>query len=234
MKKILLLTAALISVAGITAQDLDTIIRKHLEAINASRMAGFSTLAIKGTLSQQGMQLTMEMYEKAPDKLKAVSTFNGMEIVQVINGDRGYMINPMMGSAEPVALTAEQVSSIRNNSMLRSSLDADYREGRVEMEGQQDIDGRPSYKIRAIAEDGTERYLYIDKETFYINQISMEVSQMGMEMMVDMKMDDYRSVEGVPMAHTINTYTNGQPGGSIIYTSIEVNKELDDSIFEIK
>ncbi|MFO7755801.1 MAG: hypothetical protein R6V34_07455 [Bacteroidales bacterium] len=232
-KKLLLLTGLLLLISASHAQDLEKIIEKHIDAIKAEKLTEFKSLKVKGSLQQQGMQLNLLMYEKSPDKIKIVSSLSDMEIVQVVNGDRGYTINPMTGSAGPVPMSPTQISSMKDNSMLQSSLLDRYRAGEAGITGEESVDGKPAYKIRVRLEEG-DKYIFIDKESFYITMIRMSVEQMGMEMTVDMKMGDFEETEGVILARTIDTFINGQPGGKIIYESIEFNTDIDDSEFIIK
>ncbi len=233
MKRLFIVLISFIAIGTLSAQNLDEVIEKHLEAINAEKLSQLKSLYIKGRISMQGMQLDMEMYEKAPDKLKSVSNISGMDMVQVINGDRGYMINPMMGSNEPIPLTAEQIASVRNSSMLSSSVEEAYRQGNMVMEGEEDVAGKPAYKIKITDPEAT-RYVFIDKETYYLIQMRMTVSQMGSEATVELRMSNFSDTDGIVMARTIDTFLNGQSAGTAVYETIEFNKEIDDSEFEIK
>lgn len=232
-KKLLVIIGLLLAVTASQAQDLEKIIERHIDATNAEKLTEFKSLKVKGSLMQQGMQLNLLMYEKSPDKIKIVTSINDMEIVQVVNGDRGYTINPMAGSAGPVPMTPVQISSMKDNSMLKSSLLNQYREGKAEVVGEEDVNGKAAYKIKVPMAEA-DRYIFIDKESFYITQLRMNVEQMGMEMTVDMMMDDFEESEGVILARTIDTYINGQPGGKVIYESIDFNTGIDDSEFIIK
>ncbi len=233
MKKSLFVLSALLLTIYAGGQDLDNIVKKHLKAINAAKLSEFKSLMVKGSLSQQGMILDMLMYEKAPDKLKAVTTFNGMDIVQIVNGDKGIMINPMMGSTEPVNIPPDQIESIKSSSMLGSSIEKEYKAGNLETDGEGEVDGSPAYKIKVKSPVG-DRTVYIDKKTYYITQISMSVSQMGTDYDVDMKMSNFETIDGVPLAKTIDTYMNGMAAGSLTYDSIQFNVSIDDSEFDIK
>lgn len=233
MKRLFVILISVIATGTIYAQNLDNVIEKHLEAINAEKLSQLKSLYIKGHISMSGMQLDMEMYEKAPDKIKSVSNFNGMDMVQVINGDRGYMINPMMGSSEPVTLTADQIASVRTTSMLHSSVEDAYRQGNMVMEGEETIGGRPAFKIKITAPEGT-RYVFIDKESYYLVQMRMNVIQMGSENSIELRMKDFTDTDGIIMARTIDTYMNGSPVGTAVYDTIEFNRDIDDSEFEIK
>lgn len=233
MKKLLVILVSLIATGTLCAQNLDTVIEMHLEAVNAEKLSTYKSLIIKGNISIQGMQLDMEMYEKAPDKIKSVSNFNGMDMIQVVNGDRGYMINPMMGTNEPVALTADQIAAVKNSSMLNTSVLNAYKEGNMVMEGEETVAGKPAFKIKITAPEAT-RYIFVDKETYYVTQVKMTVSQMGVDYSVEMRMSNFVNTDGVIMARTIDTFMNGQPAGKAVYEKIEFNKEIDDSVFEIK
>ncbi|MBS0011568.1 MAG: hypothetical protein KFF49_09175 [Bacteroidales bacterium] len=233
MKRLTVILFSFIFVGVLNAQNLDRVIEKHLEAINFDKLSKFNSLIIKGHINLQGMKLDMEMYQKGPDKIKSVSIISGMEMVQVINGDRGYMINPMMGSSEPVLLTSDQIASIKKGSMLSDHLLRDYGAGHMEMDGEEEVAGRPAYKIKIMAPEGT-RYIFIDKELYYITQMRMRVEQMGMEVTLEMRMRDFSVTDGITMARAVDTFMDGQPAGTAVYKSIEFNRNIDDSVFEIK
>lgn len=233
MKRLLILILGIAAIGSLSAQNLDNIIRKHLEAVNAEQRSRFKSLFIKGSINMQGMVLNMEMYEKVPDKLKSVSTYNGMEIVQVINGDRGYMINPLMGSPEAVPLSSDQIASVKINSMLNTNIKSYYSEGKMELAGEEPVSGSPAFRIKITAPEGT-RYIFIDKESYYITQVRLTVNQMGNDINIDLRMSDFDTFDGVIVARTTHTFMNGQPAGTAKYETIEFNREIDDSVFEIK
>ena len=233
MKKLLFSLATLLLVSVLNAQSLEKVIEKHLEAINADKLSEFKTLTIKGHMNMQGNQLDIQMFEKAPDKIKSVTNFNGMNMVQVVNGDRGYIINPMMGSNDPVPLTADQITTARSSTMLNRNILEEYKAGKMVLDGEESVEGKPAYRIKISAPEGT-RYIFIDKQSFYMTQMRMDVNQMGNTMTVEIRMRDFRETEGVTMARALDTFMGGQLFGTAFYDSIEFNKEIDDSEFEIK
>ncbi|HCC70094.1 MAG TPA: hypothetical protein DEQ09_02945 [Bacteroidales bacterium] len=233
MKKSIIAIICLVTTAIIYSQSLDNIIYKHQEAVNAKKRSTFNSLIIKGHINMQGMKLSLEIYEKAPDKFKTVSSYNGMEMVQVVNGDHGYMINPLMGSGEAVPLTPEQVSSVKIGSLLTNNILDYYSDGKMELKGEELVSGSPAYKIRISAPDG-DRYIFIDKESYHITQLRLTVNQGGNDTTVEMRMSNYDQVDGVTIAMVTDTFMNGQPAGSAVYESIEFNREIDDSVFKIK
>ena len=233
MKKVLLLVVSIIMAASLVAQDINTIIKKHEDAINAKKLNSFKTMKIIGTFSQMGMAMDMTLIEKAPDKVKTVVTFNGMEIVTVVNGDKGYMINPMMGSAEPTPMAAADISQSLENKMLGSSIRKQMEIGKLELVGEEDYNGTKCYKLKSETVAGNA-FLYIDAKSFLNIAVKLTTVQMGQEMGIEMRMSDFRESEGVLMAMTTETYMNGEMTGTLVYKSIEFDLTIDDSVFEVK
>ena len=81
-------------------------------------MSNVTTIKITGKMSAMGMEMPMEMLMKNPDKIKVIYSFNGQEMVSVFDGEKGYMINPMMGSSDPVELTGDQLKQVQNNNVF--------------------------------------------------------------------------------------------------------------------
>ena len=140
-RTIITLTAALIMPAMLIGQDLNEVIQKYSDAAGLKKLSGYNSLVVEGSASQSGMSMDMKLMEKRPGKLKVVTSFSGMEIIQVINGETGFTINPMMGSAEPVDLPAEQLAQAANSSMLSNTIGNLLSEGKLELLGKSTFAG---------------------------------------------------------------------------------------------
>lgn len=233
MKKLLFVLIVVITATSLSAQSLESIVNKHKDAVGAKTLMGFKTIAIEAQMEQMGMIMELKMYEKAPDKIKVLTSVNGMEMIQVVNGDRGYMVNPMMGSTDPVPLPAEQLAQMKNNGMLKNTLGEQLKAGKLELVGEEDIDGSPAYKIKSLSEAG-EMIFFVDKKSYYVTSTNMSVNQGGIDMDIMMKMSNFEKIKGVTFARKIDTYMGGQMLGSLSYNTIEFDKAIDDSEFEIK
>lgn len=109
MKKILFVIAGLIAVATISAQSLEEIVKNFSVAMKSDKLAGITSIKITGKMSAMGMEMPTVMFMKNPNKVKVIYTFNGQDMVSVFDGEKGYMINPMTGSTDPVELTGESL-----------------------------------------------------------------------------------------------------------------------------
>ena len=90
--------------------------------MKSDKLASVTTIKITGKMSAMGMEMPMIMFMKNPNKIKVVYSFNGQEMVSVFDGEKGYMINPMTGSSDPVELTGDQLEQVQKNSAFKNEL----------------------------------------------------------------------------------------------------------------
>lgn len=234
MKKLIFILTALISVSVVNAQTIDEIVKKYSTAMKTDQLANVQTIKITGKMSAMGMEMPMTMYMKNPNKIKVVYNFSGQEMVSVYDGEKGYMVNPMMGSSEPVELTGEQLKQVQNNNAFRNEL-LDYsNKGQLTLEGDDDVNGKPAFKLKANIEGGNPIYMSIDKDSYLLVKTSTKVNQMGQEMVVDSYMSDYTDVQGVVMPKKTSATSGGMEMAVITFDNIEVNIPMEDSIFKVK
>ncbi|MCU0461929.1 MAG: hypothetical protein MUF36_07950, partial [Bacteroidales bacterium] len=97
----------LLAVAVVSAQSLEEIVKKYSQANMLDKVGSLKTIKITGSMDMMGQAIPVEIWMKNPDKVKSVTSVNGQEIIQAFDGVKGYSINPMMGSSEPVEMSAE-------------------------------------------------------------------------------------------------------------------------------
>ena len=233
MKKTILTLSIILLGFSLSGQDLATIVKKNFDATGGKKRASAKSIVMEGNLSQMGMSMTVKIYEKKPDKMKLETTFNGMNIVQMVNGDRGMMINPMAGSSDPVALTGEQIEQIRANSVLNNNMNDQLAAGKLELMGTSTFAGEPAFEIKTSTEMG-DAFIYISTKSFLTLGTKMTTSQMGQNLNVELRMKDYKDFNGVKIAMTTDTYINGNLSGTMTYTNIKFDEPIPDSVFEIK
>jgi outer membrane lipoprotein-sorting protein len=233
MKKIVFVLTGLIAVAVINAQSLDEIVKNYSSAMKTDKLAGVTSIKISGKMSTMGMEMPMVMFMKNPNKIKVTYTFNGQDMVSVFDGEKGYMINPMMGSSDPVELTGEQLKQVQNNNAFNNEVLGYFKDGQLTLEGQENVNDKPAFKLKATV--GTNPiYLFLDKESYMLVKTSTIVDQMGNSMNVDSYMTDYVDIDGVVMPKKTTAMANGMEAAVITFDTIKVNIPMDDSVFKIK
>jgi hypothetical protein len=226
MKKLVFVLTGLIVAAAINAQSLEEIVKNYSTAMKADKLASVKTIKITGKMSAMGMELPMTMFMKNPNKIKVLYSFQGQNMVSVFDGEKGYTMNPMTGSAEPVELTGEQLETVKKNSAFNNELLGYFKSGKLTLEGSEDVNGKPAFKLKATA--GTSPvYMYIDKSNYFLVKSSSTVEQMGTSMNVDSFMTDYVETDGVILPKKTTAMANGVEAGVISFDKIEVNIPME-------
>jgi hypothetical protein len=193
MKKLVFIMAGLIIMSVVSAQTLDEIVKKYTEANKLDNVKNLKTIKITANLSVMGMEMPMVIWMKNPDKIKSVTTFNGQDMIQVFDGTKGYAVNPMTGSTDPVEMTPDQIKQTLRNNMFQNFM-ADYlKNGQLVLVGEENVSDKPAYKVKATVEGGTEIDMFIDKTSYYIVKTTTTASGMTM----DSFPTDYTETSGV-------------------------------------
>jgi len=233
MKKLFLTVSFLLGVLILNAQSLEDIVNKYTLANKLDKIANFKTIKITANTSMMGMDMPTEMWMKNPNKIKTVTSFNGQEMVQVFDGEKGYMINPMAGSNSPVEMTADQVNSIIKNNMFQNYMANYLKSGQLALAGEDNVNGKPAFKVKADIGAGNSAVIYIDKTTFLILKTVADVNQGGMAVSVEAYPSEYTETSGLLLPMKTTTSASGM---EIVTTfkKVEVDVPIEDSVFKIK
>lgn len=234
MKKSLLLLSALLVASVCNAQTLDEIVKNYYAANGTEKLEKATTICLEGKVIQMGTEMPISITVKRPDKVKVVINYNGLEIITLFDGEKGYMVNPLAGAVEPIEIPAEQLSSVQEYNMFRDSFLDAFKAGRVNLEGEEAVDGKPAFKVTITDEAGNSTVSFIDKESFLTVKTTQKVSQMGQEMEVESYIKEYIDVDGVKFGKVITQFVNGMELGGMTFDKIELNKEIEDSVFKIE
>ena len=134
MKKLIFILTGLIIMSVINAQSLEEIVKRYTVANKLEKISSLKTIKITGKMSMMGMEMPMTMWMKNPDKIKTVTSINGQEMIQVYDGVKGYTVNPMTGSTEPVEMTPEQIKQIIRTNMFQNYMAEYLKNGQLALE----------------------------------------------------------------------------------------------------
>jgi len=229
MKKLIFIMAGLIMMSVISAQSLDEIVKKYTAANKLDNVANLKTIKITANLSMMGMDMPMVLWMKNPNKIKSVTTFNGQDMIQVFDGEKGYVVSPMTGSTDPVEMTPDQVTQTLRSSMFQNYMANYFKNGQLTLDGEENVKDKPAYKLKATIEGGSVIDMFIDKSSFFLVKTATTTSGMTMESYPS----DYTETNGfmIPM----KTTSSAQGMDILInFTKVEVDLPMEDSIFKIK
>ena len=234
MKKLFVLLSAVVIPSVCSAQTLDEIVNKYYMANGVEKIEKAGTIYVEAKVSQMGMELPMVISVKKPDKVKMVISIQGMDMINLYDGEKGYTVNPMAGSTDPIEMSAEQVSGMKQYNLLHDSFMEAFKANRVKLEGEEAVNGKPAFKLTVTDESGNVTTTFIDKDSYLVVKTVQKVSQMGQEMEVESYVKDYMDINGVKFPKTITQMVSGMEVGGITFEKAEIDKAIDDSVFVIK
>jgi hypothetical protein len=229
MKKLVFLMTGLIMMTVVSAQSLDEIVKKYTVANKLDNVVNLKTIKITANMSVMGMELPMVMWMKNPNKIKTVTSINGQDMVQVFDGEKGYVINPMAGSMDPVEMTPDQVKQTLRSSMFQNYMDTYLKNGQLTLAGEENVKDKPAYKLQATVEGGTVIDMFIDKSSYFL--VKTATTSQGMTM--ESYPSDYTETNGVMIPMKTSTSAQGMDI-LISFSKVEVDVPMEDSVFKIK
>ena len=235
MKKsfISLIVIMLLSTCFVSSQTLDEILESYFEVIGQEKLAKVSTMVFKAkvVMAAMGIELPMVVKSKRPNMFRSEMELQGMKIITAFDGKDGWMINPM-ASPDPQDLVGDQLKDAQKQADIDGDLYNWEEKGHTaEYSGTEDLEGTEVYKIKLTKEDGEIQYYFLDTESFILLKQTIIINTMGAEVETNLSFGNYKMIDGIAMAFSMDVMTMGQ-STQLIIESVEFGIELDDSIFK--
>jgi len=160
-------------------------------------------------------------------------TLQGMTGVQAYDGKTAWAVMPFMGKKDPEAMPAEQAQQLDEQADIDGPL-VDYKEkgNKVELAGKEQVEGADAYKLKVTLKNGQTRTIYLDAETGLEVKIEAKRTMRGSEVDGESFLSDYKEVNGLMMAFTMENGAKGQSmRQKMVIDSVETNVNLPDSLF---
>jgi hypothetical protein len=143
------------------------------------------------------------------------------------------MIAPWTGSMEPQDMSEDQVKGMKQMGDMEGDLYNWKDKGfKVTLEGEDEMEGTPVYKIRLEKEDGDVFTYYIDAENYVILKVDSKVMVQGTEVESSSYYSNFKPVEGMIMPFNIESRVNDQVQMQIVIDSYQIDTDVDDSMFK--
>jgi len=232
-RSVLALTAVCaLAVSGVAAQQsVDELIAKNIEAKGGSaKLNAVQSIKQVSQFSMSGMAATMTVYAKRPNRVRQEVKIADKTVISAFDGVTTWIINPMVGSDRPIAVTGPQADMLREQGDFDGPL-VDYKTKgyKVELVGPESLGERKVTHLRLVSPSQQIVHLYLDASTNLEAKRSTEVESLKLEQ----ELDDYRPVEGVMIPFHIRLLVNGVPQSEMKVQSVQFNVAMDDAIFRM-
>jgi len=139
----------------------------------------------------------------------------------------------MAGSSDPVEMTAEQIKDVAKSNMFNNYMVRYLKDGKLTLAGEENVNGKPAFKIQAALDGGNSATMFIDKSTYLLIKTTAKVNQGGMDMAIESYPSDYTETNGIILPMKTTTSASGMEIVTT-FTKVEVDTPMEDSVFKIK
>jgi outer membrane lipoprotein-sorting protein len=214
------------------AQTADELVAKNIQAKGGmDKLRAVQSIKQVGRVNIQGIEGKQTLYAKRPNMLRQEIDLKGQVVVMAFDGKTPWMLNPLLGSVAPIAMSGPPADMIRDQSSFDGPL-VDYKnKGSVlELVGLETLGERKVHHLKLTDKNRQLQHVYLDAETFLETKLT---SQNELGQTFEQELSDFRDVEGIKIPFSIRTLANGIQQGQITVESVEFNVKIDDGIFKM-
>ncbi len=218
--------------SGITqGQNYQNIIEQHIKAIGGRESWDkIKTMRSEAMLKSNGAEIKLTFIQSDKKGMRQNISFMGMDGYSILTPTEGWNFMPFQGQTKPEPMTADEVKKGQDGLHLGDAF-ITYKElGKtLEYLGTDDMDGTECHKFKMIGKEGEETTFYMDAISFYIIKESQKINLNGKQIESSTLYSNYtRLPEGI-----VNPMAVGGGWGETIFTKIEINPKLEDSVFKL-
>jgi outer membrane lipoprotein-sorting protein len=215
-----------------SAQELAPILEAHYKAAAQEKMQKVETIITNGKneYSMAGFESAFQIFQSRPNKLRIEGDYQGAKVVQTFDGNTGWKYAPAMGIPEPVEIRGQELETLLSQIKFENPL-WNYRDqgASIKIVPQED---KTTDHLELTTAGGDKQHFFIDRESHLIKTVKASRAMGGSETEIEVLMEDYKSVKGIPLAHRVVTKMNGQVVNTLHIEHVELNKKIDQALFE--
>jgi outer membrane lipoprotein-sorting protein len=235
-KSCFVLLTAVVALCALTvpalAMDVDELIDKHLEASGGKdKLEAVKSTQVTGKFMTQGMEFPFTMTQKRPNYLRIEAEVMGMSMIQAFDGEKGWSINPMMGSTDPQPMGDFENKSFKLQADMEGMMAFKEKGYTMEYLGEEDVEGTPCHRMKVDTHEDIVIDYFFDAEYFLIVKQATTVKMDEQVIESQTYPSDYQDVNGLIMPFSIETRMGDMVANSIVFEKVEHNIEVDDSQF---
>jgi len=221
---------------ALKSQTADDVINSYIKFIGGEKnWKAVQTQTISGVYNYVGVSFPFISYSKRPNLYKYIVTANGKSFIQSFDGKQGWRIDGFKDEKDKTILKDRQAYAMANEADVElESPFINYREKghKVQLEGIDTAVSHGAYKIKLTRKNGdTETYFFNSKDFSLVKKQALSTNDEMDKAPLDVEYSDYKVIGNIKAPHIISHTTNGQPLLKITIDRIELNKPMQNSIF---
>jgi len=232
------LMAVAAQAAAPAAPTVDQIIEKNVAARGGLKAwRAIQTMTMSGKLDAGGkssVQLPFVMKLKRPRMSRLEIRFQGKTAIQVYDGENGWKVRPFLGRLDVEPYSAAELKIAADQLDIDGPLiDHEAKGIKVELVGEEPIEGHDAYKLKLTMKNGDVRHLWVDAQSFLEVKIEGSPRKLdGKLHKVEVYYRDFRPNGGLTIPYLMETVVeNVKVNRKINIETVTLNPKLEDSAF---
>jgi outer membrane lipoprotein-sorting protein len=176
---------------------------------------------------------------KRPNKTHFEITSMHQKSLRIYDGKEGWKVRPASnGMPESKPFTDDELKFARDAQVIEGPvMDAVGRGAEIALDGEEDIEGRKTYRLSAKYPSGFNQRVWVDAETFLETRYERPFkSASGAAGVIPITLRNYQDFEGLQLPTTIETGTPSSQRGNLpsdvmVLEKISLNPPLKDDMF---
>ena len=233
MFKKLLFAGLAFATLNVSAQTVDEIVAKNIEAMGgAAKLATLTSVKKTGTMSAQGQEFPATINVVQSKGFRLDFEIMGTSNNQIITPTKSSMFMPIQQMTEPKVDSEEETKEKQGALDIHSALyDYKAKGTTIELVGNDKVDGADAYKLKVTLKTGKPAFFLIDKKSNrVVKTIAKGKGPDGTEQEIETPYGDYKqNADGFWFAYS-TSFNGGMV--SVTFDKIETNIKIDESIFK--
>ncbi|WP_460949093.1 LolA family protein [Spirosoma daeguense] len=235
MKKQLITLVTFVAIPLLSfAQTANEIIDKNIAALGgADKLAAIKSFKFDQKLSIMGMDMTGKTTVVVDKSIRNDVSAMGQQMTTVVDGDKGWSINPMSGGTTPQPLPEDQLKMQKGNMHLFGTdlAVAKAKKYPIELVGKEKIDNKDAFNLKVTRPEGEANY-YVDATTYQLAGMKAKVSVQGQSGEIKIKYSNYQTLEGLTLPTSLDLENPSMPGSlTLTVSNVALNPTVDPAIF---
>ncbi len=221
----------------------DAILERNFAALGGKeRIHAVRTLRLEATQSAGSKSVPLKILWKRPDRLRIEVPDDGLDMLQVFDGERAWYTYPALPGFEVQFLDGAEREAMRAQADLVDGPTLDYaaKGHRVELLGQEKLPGTATdaWRLQLTTAQGEVRTLWFDSSSALQVREERRQQRGDKEVVIESSLSDFRPVGGILFAHHVEErlFVGGEAQGVpsvVTIQKLELDLELPDALFAL-
>ena len=236
LKTLFTMVAALVLVPLASAQTVDEVIARNIQAHGGmEKLKSVTSIRQTAKLNAGSFRAGILQEGKRPDKVREEFIIQGMSSISAYDGKVGWRLSPFGGRRDPERLSEDDTKDLVVDADIDGPL-VDYQQKghKAELVGHDSVEGTDCYKIKLTLKNGDTRIYYLDTDSYLELKLETQTTVRGAIQEGERYFGDYDKVDGIYFPFAITSGGKDDPDPArITVEKVELNVPLEDSLFSM-